>query len=378
MELNDGRCKLVVPIRPYDDVFPNGACGEDAIEARALALVRARVFEWEQISVPKPPSEWALIETLAVGVCGTDLGLVDGRHSRGPSRLILGHEWCGRVITVGSKGYAHLLGRRVVGENVLPGSSPPAEVGFELPGGFASHFLALAEQLHLLPDHVDAVDGVMAEPLAVVSHLIDRLRPTAASRALIFGDGPIGLLTARLLRVDHHAEVTVVGRDADRLRIAQAEADAAVAEWPFPRDDGDSWDVVIEASGDPLAAQLGAQHCRDGGVVALAGAYPADGSISLSHLTQHNLRVEGVNAGHGAWAAALKSLENGTISSRLLHPAIVEIDDAPTVIMEMLDPTNRPLKLILTYPSGSDTITDSDPVGEVGGEPVGTNYGGNK
>ena len=361
--MNDSRRASVVRTSPYDGVFPNGASGEDALEARALALVRTRVFEWERISVPPPPSDWALIETLAVGVCGTDLALVDGRHSRGPDRLVLGHEWCGRVIGVGSTGYAHLLGRRVVGENVLPGTSPPVEVGFELPGGFASHFLALAQQLHLVPDHVDAIDAVIAEPLAVVCHLIERLRPGQAPRALIFGDGPIGLLAARLLRVNHQAEVTVVGRDADRLRIAQAEADAAVAEWPFPRHNGDSWDVVIEASGDPLAAQLGAQHCRDGGVVALAGAYAADGHVSLRQLTQHNLRVEGVNAGHGGWATALKNLADRTISSRLLQPAIVGVEDAPTRIIEMLESTKRPLKLILTHPGRPCSTTDARPPG---------------
>jgi threonine dehydrogenase-like Zn-dependent dehydrogenase len=151
--------------------------------------------------------------------------------------------------------------------------------------------------------------------------------------------------------------VTVVGRDDDRLRIAQA--DAAIAEWSFPDHDVEPWDVVIEASGAALAAQLGARRCRDGGVVALAGAYPADGHVSLSQLTQHNLRVEGVNTGRGGWTTALKNLTDGTISSRMLQPAVVGVEDAPTKIVEMLESTKRPLKLILRYPGGTDATTDA-------------------
>jgi threonine dehydrogenase-like Zn-dependent dehydrogenase len=85
--------------------------------------------------------------------------------------------------------------------------------------------------------------------------------------------------------------------------------------------------------------------------------------LSLNHVTQHNIRVEGVNAGHGGWPAALKSLDDGTISSRLLHPAIIEIEDAPPRIMEMLGATKRPLKLVLTYPSDRDATTDARPAG---------------
>ncbi len=367
--MNDSRRASVVRTSPNTwRFFQMEPAARDALEARALALVRTQQVRVGADLRSASPSDWALIEiTGRHGVCGTDLALVDGRHSRGPDRLSpwprtvwpSNRRWLRRATPTSSVG--------VVGENVLPArprhrwkwASLSCQAGSAAP--FPGPRPAAPPSC---PDRRrDAIDAAIAEPLAVVGHLIERLRPGQAPRALIFGDGPIGLLAARLLRVNHQAEVTVVGRDADRLRIAQAEADAAVAEWPFPRHNGDSWDVVIEASGDPLAAQLGAQHCRDGGVVALAGAYAADGHVSLRQLTQHNLRVEGVNAGHGGWATALKNLADRTISSRLLQPAIVGVEDAPTRIIEMLESTKRPLKLILTHPGRPCSTTDARPPG---------------
>jgi threonine dehydrogenase-like Zn-dependent dehydrogenase len=106
----------------------------------------------------------------------------------------------------------------------------------------------------------------------------------------------------------------------------------------------------VEASGDPRAAELAPFQCRDGGVIALVGSYHPDGHISCHYVTQHNLRIEGINAGHGGWSSAVHHLAVGDIPPGMLQPKVVDINDAPATILAMLDAEPRPVKLILQYP----------------------------
>ena len=59
---------------------------------------------WEDISEPDPMNGSVLVEAVAVGVCGTDAEIVEGKYGWAPpgkTRLVLGHESLGRVIDPG-------------------------------------------------------------------------------------------------------------------------------------------------------------------------------------------------------------------------------------------------------------------------------------
>ena len=59
---------------------------------------------WEDISEPDPRNGSVLVEAVAVGVCGTDVEIVEGKYGWAPpgkTRLVLGHESLGRVIDPG-------------------------------------------------------------------------------------------------------------------------------------------------------------------------------------------------------------------------------------------------------------------------------------
>ena len=59
---------------------------------------------WEDISEPDPMNGSVLVEAVAVGVCGTDAEIVEGKYGWAPpgkTRLVLGHESLGRVLDPG-------------------------------------------------------------------------------------------------------------------------------------------------------------------------------------------------------------------------------------------------------------------------------------
>jgi threonine dehydrogenase-like Zn-dependent dehydrogenase len=58
--------------------------------------------------MPEPPEEDGpvLVQTQAIGICGTDLEIINGEYGAAPpgqDRLIIGHESLGRVIQAGSE-----------------------------------------------------------------------------------------------------------------------------------------------------------------------------------------------------------------------------------------------------------------------------------
>jgi Alcohol dehydrogenase GroES-like domain len=168
-----------------------------------------------------------LVESIAVGVCGTDLEIVEGKYGWSPSgsdRLVLGHESLGRVLDPG-----HAAGleagdlvvgivRRpdpvpcpncAVGEWDMCRNGQYTERGIKQIDGFMS------ERWRIEPDYVMKVDhslgllGVLLEPATVVAKLeIDGERKIQRGREVLIADldvfGGAGRETAGEALIDQH------------------------------------------------------------------------------------------------------------------------------------------------------------------------------
>jgi threonine dehydrogenase-like Zn-dependent dehydrogenase len=127
---------------------------------------------------------------------------------------IPGHEWAGTVDAVGEGVTPELVERRCVGENVL---ADGGEIGFEHPGGYAEYLITEARHIQILPADFPLAVATLIEPLAVSVRGKRRLRLEDRSSALIFGDGPIGLLMLILLCGDGVENIFMVGGRPERL-----------------------------------------------------------------------------------------------------------------------------------------------------------------
>jgi L-idonate 5-dehydrogenase len=87
-------------------------------------------------------------------------------------------------------------------------------------GGFASQFDAIPAQCVKIPDHLSYQAAALAEPLAVCLHAFARAGEVKGKRAVLFGSGPIGLLTMLAARRAGITEATVVDIAAAPLAFA--------------------------------------------------------------------------------------------------------------------------------------------------------------
>jgi threonine dehydrogenase-like Zn-dependent dehydrogenase len=144
-------------------------------------------------------------------------------------------------------------------------------LGFDRNGTFAEFFSIRADRVRRLPAGVDFTYASLLEPLAVCLEAVQRGRIGKGDSVLVAGDGPFGLLIARLAARLGAAPVVVVGRHEFRLR--QVPGAVAINERTTP----DVRDAVRQASG------------RSGVDVAVIAA----GSASALELSLDSLRARG-------------------------------------------------------------------------------------
>jgi threonine dehydrogenase-like Zn-dependent dehydrogenase len=278
------------------------------------------------------------VETLAVGICGTDIDIVSGKYGTAPDGsdvLVLGHESLGRVVRA-PEGSGHAAGDLVVpmvrwpdprpcepcaaGEWDMCRNGEYTEHGINKRHGFARERYGVpAERLVPVPAALGEL-GVLVEPASVLAkaweqtmYMVARAKWTPRT-VLITGAGPIGLLGA-LLGVQKGLEVHVLDTVADgpkpqlvRDLGATYHSDGLGALDVDP-------DLVIECTGyGPLIFDLMTRNSRDG-VLCLTGVSNAGTTLSIDPgalnrelVLQNDVVFGSVNANRRHYEAAVAAL----------------------------------------------------------------------
>ncbi len=307
---------------------------------KALTLIPLKSGTAELSEVEEPPETDGpvLVETIAVGICGTDIEILSGAYGWAPpgrERLILGHESLGRVMEAPSDS-GFVKGDLVVGIVRRPDPVPCANCavlewdfcrnGLYTERGIKEHDGYLSERYRITPDFLVKVDpglgtlGVLLEPTSVVAKAweeVDRVGSRAhwdPKTVVITGAGPIGLLAA-LLGVQRGLEVHVIdqmetGLKPDLVNDLGAHYHAGTITQACPNPD-----VVIECTGVSSLVLDAMEHIGTGGVVCLTGVSSGghtvtvdEGALNRSMVLENVAVVGSVNANKRHYEAAADAL----------------------------------------------------------------------
>ena len=270
-----------------------------------------------------------LVRPDLVGLCGTDLEIIDGQLDPAYLRypVSLGHEWTG-IVT----GDSPLAGSRVVVEGVVAcghcarcvrGETNLCETydefGFTRDGAAAEVVAVPAVLAHPIAAGVCAQDAVLTEPASVVYRGLTRAAPGHGSRVLVIGDGTIALLAVYLLRLWSPAQIVLLGRRPAQADLA-AQAGAARFE-TSPEAAGGGYDLVVEAAGAVEAAVVAFTAARRGGTVLLLGLPPhgQTAPLSVDDAVNNDLAILGsFSYTAAAWRDVVRLLNAGLISPGFL------------------------------------------------------------
>lgn len=250
------------------------------------------------IDVPEPtpsPGEVKL-EILAGSVCGTDVHIVNWdpwAASRIRPPRIIGHEFCGFVVEVGSGVTSHKVGDYVSSEShivcghckqCLGGQSHVCVntriIGVDVDGGF-SPFACIpsANAVHTDPS-VPPKIAAFQDALGNAVHTA-MAGPVKGQTILITGLGPIGLFAAAVCRALGAA--TIIGTEISDLRLDIARKVGVDLVLKPGKDDvlarvmeaeTGGVDGVLEMSGHPASLDLAVRTTRPGGRISMLGVYP--------------------------------------------------------------------------------------------------------
>ena len=195
------------------------------MRALTIAPGRKNSLQLDVRPDPTPDPACALVEAVALGVCGTDMEIIDGDYGwapEGEDRLILGHESLGQVLQA-PQGSDLKSGDLVVGIVRRPDPVPcPAcaagewdmcrngrytERGIKQRHGYGAEHWLIEPDFAVKVDPTLGLLGVLLEPTSVVAKAWDhierigaRTRSWTPERVLITGGGPVGLLAAMISR----------------------------------------------------------------------------------------------------------------------------------------------------------------------------------
>jgi len=291
---------------------------------------------------PSPGPRDVVVEVAAVGICGTDIHILDGDFAPTPYPIIPGHEFSGTVVAIGSEVTELTVGDRVAVDPSLfcgechfcsIGRGNLCErwnaIGVTKPGACAEYALAPVANCYRLPAQVSLEHGALVEPLSCAVHGFDLLPGRVGEHYLVYGAGTMGLLMAQLARSAGAASVAVVDLNTDRLRVAtKLGADvAAVDADELDRPQG--WDVVIDCTGAVPAIEDGLTRVRRGGTFQVFGVAAAGATASFSPFRVYHdeITIVGSMAVLHSFGRAVDLLVKGVIDAAAMISHSFRLDE---------------------------------------------------
>jgi len=330
----------------------------------------------EEVPEPDVQNGSVLVEAIAVGVCGTDVEIAEGKYGWAPPgkrRLILGHESLGRVIDPGpasglKKGDLVVgIVRRpdpvpcpncAVGEWDMCRNGQYTERGIKQIDGYMSERWRIEAEYAIKVDPALGILGVLLEPTTVVAKAWEHIL-AVGQRAfweprtvLVTGAGPIGLLGA-LLGKQLGLEVHVLARTTTGPKPELVRALGATYHSCSVTDIGFEPDVIMECTGVGQVISESISVVGASGVVCLTGvghggAIPKipTANVASDAVLKNNVVFGSVNANKRHWFKAGEALAR---ADRSWLARLVTRCERPEDFAKALERRSEDIKVVIQF-----------------------------
>ena len=271
----------------------------------------------EEVAEPSIGINDVLIRIDCTGICGTDLHIYkwdDWAQKTIPVPMVVGHEFVGEIVDVGSNVSDFHAGDVVSGEghvvcgrcrNCLAGRrhlcADTKGIGVNRPGAFAEYIaLPMTNVWH--HDHsIDRQIAAIFDPFGNAVHTALSF-PLLGEDVLITGAGPIGMMAAAVAQ--HAGARYVVVTDVNPYRLKLAErmgatkvvnvAEQRIREVQAELGMHEGFDVGLEMSGNPTAFNEMLENMCHGGKIAMLGIPEKEMPIDWNVVVFNMLTIKGI------------------------------------------------------------------------------------
>ena len=283
------------------------------------------VIRLEEIPVPQPKADEALIQVHACGVNRLDILVREGISPTPPARIKLPHisgsEVAGVVVALGSENTSAQIGQRVVIAPYLccgtcrmcmngeEGSCSNGDIlGLFSNGGFAEYVVAPVSSLVSIPDEVsaEAAAAVTLSTLTAWHMLVTRGKVQPGEEVLVMaGGGGVGSAAIQIARLCGARVFATVGSDAKMQQAYELGCDAVVnyasdayADEVLRLTDGRGVDVVVEHLGSSTWDESMRCLAVDGRLLTCGAMTGREGHVNLWDIFVREYAIVGSNGGN--------------------------------------------------------------------------------
>jgi threonine dehydrogenase-like Zn-dependent dehydrogenase len=331
---------------------------------------------FEDVPEPDAREGSVLVEAVAVGVCGTDVEITEGKYGWAPpghGRLVLGHESLGRVIDPGPSGGLE-KGDLVVGivrrpdpvpcPNCAVGEWDMCRNGQYTERGIKEIHGFMSERWRIEPEYAIKVDpslgilGVLLEPMTVITKALEQVVLIGQrsfwepKTVVVTGAGPIGLLAACAARLKGKT-VHVLDRMESGVKPQLVRDLGATYHSGTILDLDFAPDVIVECTGVGSVLEGAVKKIGAGGVVCLTGvgsggAAPGHtvADIAAKLVLNNNVLVGSVNANKRHWYKASQALVE---ADRSWLARLITRREKPESFEKALQRTPDDIKVVLQF-----------------------------
>ena len=337
---------------------------------KAIRLTAPQTFEKCEVEEPSSPGPGqALIRTVRMGICGTDVSCYLGKFPFFDYPRIPGHELGVEILEVGEGVKNVKPGDRCSVEPYLncgqchacrKGKGNCCEnlkvFGVMMNGGLCERSIIRADKLHP-STQLSFEQLALVETLAIGCHASNRGNAGPEDHVLIIGAGPIGLSTLEFNRLTG-ATVTVMDMSEDRLAFCREnygiqnlitfKGDGSEIEHMRQITNGSLYDVVTDATGNNHSMSNALEYVAFSGALVYVGITTEQ--IYFPHPALHRREIDLLasrNALPEDFPEIIGLIEDGTINTDPWITHRIKMDQVIDKFESLIHPDSGVLKAII-------------------------------
>lgn len=310
---------------------------------------------------PRPetaPAGHRLVDIAAIGICGTDFHIFEGKHPFLNYPRVIGHELSGHLADGPDAGQLVVVNPylscgtcRACRRGKPNCCSAIAVLGVHTDGGMCAR-IAVPEGNLYPAEGLTPVEAAMVEFLAIGAHAVARSGCGAGDRVMVTGAGPIGLGTALFARIAG-AEVHLM--DLSAKRLATATELFGFTETHRPGDDilsgalAEGFDVVFDATGNAGAIEAGFPLVAHGGVTVLVSVVKDSISFADAEFHKRESQIIGSrNALRADFDRVMAAIRAKEVPTTALASAVLPLAELPGQFGDLARNRDHLIKVLVT------------------------------
>jgi len=344
---------------------------------KAAVLEKYGSFIIEERLKPRAIDDEVLVKVNFASICGTDQHIFKGEfHPRTQLPFVPGHEFAGRIESVGNNVIGFTVGEKVAVDPIIPCGECQAckrkhypactslkLIGIDLDGGFTEYLNVKPEMIYKVPEHVKDEHAALIEILSIGFHASKRAQIKENDSIAIWGAGKVGQSILHAAKTITKGKVFIIDIIEERLQMAKSsfpEAETINAQQINPVErikkltGGEGVDIAFEAVGhaaviperfNPVRSCINA--IRGGGKICVLGLSDEPAEIVMKEMIWKEAVLVTSRVSHGEYQDSIDALANGKLNPDAMISAIMRIDDIQEAFGLLENQPDKYLKILL-------------------------------